>query len=99
MIAMLLLKYLKEKAQYDWHLSNLVTFIRLNLFVKIDRAGDPVDEMAEQSVLQACQNVQKWTIKYRLWIKGGLDLANRLKKARKPQIFYFLDCQKRFGHM
>ena len=40
MIAMLLLKYLKEKAQYDWHLSNLtvrraVTFIRLNLFVKI----------------------------------------------------------------
>ena len=35
MIAMLLLKYLKERAQYDWHLSNLVTFIRLNLFVKI----------------------------------------------------------------
>lgn len=35
MIAMLLFKYLKEKAQYDWHLSNLVTFIRLNLFVKI----------------------------------------------------------------
>lgn len=35
MIAILLLKYLKEKAQYDWHLSNLVTFIRLNLFVKI----------------------------------------------------------------
>ena len=30
MIAMLLLKYLKEKAQYDWHLSNRVTFIRLN---------------------------------------------------------------------
>ena len=81
MIAMLLLKYLKEKALYDWHLSNLVTFIRLNLFVKIDRAGDPVDEMAEQSVLPACQNPQKWTIKYRLWIKGGLDLANRLKKG------------------
>jgi hypothetical protein len=36
MIAMLLLKYLKEKAAYDWHLSNLVTFIRLNLFVKIE---------------------------------------------------------------
>ena len=36
MIAMLLLKYLKEKARYDWHLSNLVTFIRLNLFVKIE---------------------------------------------------------------
>ena len=36
MIAMLLFKYLKEKAQYDWHLSNMVTFIRLNLFVKIE---------------------------------------------------------------
>jgi hypothetical protein len=23
-------------AKYDWHLSNLVAFIRLNLFVKID---------------------------------------------------------------
>lgn len=36
MIAILLMKFLKEKAKYDWHLSNLVTFIRLNLFVKID---------------------------------------------------------------
>ena len=40
MIAILLFKYLKEKAQYEWHLSNLtvrraITFIRLNLFVKI----------------------------------------------------------------
>lgn len=36
MTAILLIKFLKEKAKYDWHLSNLVTFIRLNLFVKID---------------------------------------------------------------
>ena len=35
MIAMLILKYLKEKADYKWHLSNMVTFVRLNLFVKI----------------------------------------------------------------
>ncbi|GAA4430767.1 hypothetical protein GCM10023091_00450 [Ravibacter arvi] len=35
MIPMLLLKYLKEKADYKWHLSNMVAFIRLNLFVKI----------------------------------------------------------------
>ncbi|GAA4444136.1 hypothetical protein GCM10023091_33840 [Ravibacter arvi] len=35
MTAILLLKYLKEKAEYGWHLSNMVTFIRLNLFVKI----------------------------------------------------------------
>lgn len=36
MTAILLMKFLKEKAKYDWHLSNLITFIRLNLFVKID---------------------------------------------------------------
>lgn len=36
MTAILLMKFLKEKAKYQWHLSNLVTFIRLNLFVKID---------------------------------------------------------------
>lgn len=35
MISMLLLTFLKEKAEYNWHLSNLATFIRLNLFVKI----------------------------------------------------------------
>ena len=36
LITMLLLTFLKVKAQYQWHLSNLITFIRLNLFVKID---------------------------------------------------------------
>lgn len=36
MITMLLLKYLKHKAKYNWHLSNLVRFLRINLFVKID---------------------------------------------------------------
>ncbi len=35
LIALLLLKFLNEKAQYRWRLSNLVSFIRLNLFVKI----------------------------------------------------------------
>lgn len=34
-IAMLILTYLKNKATYNWHLSNMITFIRLNLFVKI----------------------------------------------------------------
>jgi IS4 transposase len=36
LITILLLKALQNEAEYKWHLSNLVSFIRLNLFVKID---------------------------------------------------------------
>lgn len=36
LITILLLTFLKLKASFNWHMSNLVTFIRLNLFVKID---------------------------------------------------------------
>ncbi len=36
LITILLLKALKAMAKFNWHLSNLVAFIRLNLFVKID---------------------------------------------------------------
>ena len=36
LITILILKVLKALAKYNWHLSNLVAFIRLNLFVKID---------------------------------------------------------------
>ena len=36
MIAMLLIRFLKSKAQYKWNLSNLITFLRINLFVKIE---------------------------------------------------------------
>jgi len=36
LITILLLTFLKLKATYNWNMSNLVTFIRLNLFVKID---------------------------------------------------------------
>ena len=36
MIAILLVYYLKREAKYKWHLSNLITFFRINLFVKID---------------------------------------------------------------
>ena len=36
LITILLLTFLKTKAKYQWHMSNLITFIRLNLFVKID---------------------------------------------------------------
>ena len=36
MITVLLLKYLKQIAKHAWNLSNLVVFLRLNLFVKTD---------------------------------------------------------------
>ena len=36
LITILMLKALKAKAKFSWHLSNLVAFIRLNLFVKIE---------------------------------------------------------------
>lgn len=36
LITILILKALKAMAKFRWHLSNLVAFIRLNLFVKID---------------------------------------------------------------
>lgn len=35
LITILILKYLKALAKYGWYLSNLVAFIRLNIFVKI----------------------------------------------------------------
>jgi hypothetical protein len=36
LITILMLKAMKNQAKYNWHLSNLVAFIRLNLFVKIN---------------------------------------------------------------
>lgn len=36
LITILILKALKATSKFDWYLSNLVSFIRLNLFVKID---------------------------------------------------------------
>lgn len=35
LITLLLLRYLKEIAKYAWSLSNLIAFLRMNLFVKI----------------------------------------------------------------
>jgi hypothetical protein len=35
LISLLLLRYLKETAKYGWSLSNLIAFLRMNLFVKI----------------------------------------------------------------
>lgn len=36
LIAMMLLRHFKKLAKFNWHLSNLITFMRINLFVKID---------------------------------------------------------------
>ena len=36
LITILILKALKAMAKHGWHLSNLVAFIRLNLFVKVN---------------------------------------------------------------
>lgn len=36
MITMLLVKHLKNKAEHEWGLSNLISFLRLNLFVKMN---------------------------------------------------------------
>jgi hypothetical protein len=36
LITILMLKVMKNQAKYNWHLSNLVAFIRLNIFVKIN---------------------------------------------------------------
>lgn len=44
LIGILLLKYIQHKADYGWNLSNLVSFIRMNIFVKINLwqwANDP----------------------------------------------------------
>lgn len=35
LICLLLLRYLKEIAKYNWSLSNFIAFLRMNLFVKI----------------------------------------------------------------
>ena len=62
MCAILLIKYLKAKSRYKWHLSNLVIFLRMNLFVKIDlwywlnypfEREKPPDDKLKQGVLFA----------------------------------------------
>jgi hypothetical protein len=50
LITILVLKALKAMAKFNWHLSNLVAFIRLNMFVKInlqDWLDKPFDDPPE----------------------------------------------------
>jgi hypothetical protein len=58
LITILILKSLKAMAEFNWYLSNLVAFIRLNLFVKIDlqkwidKPFEDVHESPHQNIVQ-----------------------------------------------
>ena len=60
LITILILKALKAMAKFSWHLSNLVAFIRLNLFVKIDLQlwlDKPFEEMDNSPAEKYLQGV------------------------------------------
>jgi len=60
LITILILKALKAIAKFSWHLSNLVAFIRLNLFVKIDLQlwlDKPFEEMDNSPAEKYLQGV------------------------------------------
>lgn len=58
-ITLLILKYLKERAKYNWALSNLIAFLRLNLFVKkslqewLDEPFKPPNKVFENQLQQS----------------------------------------------
>lgn len=59
LITILMLKAMKNQAKYSWHLSNLVAFIRLNIFVKIELQkwlDQPFDDPPKK-VLNSVQGV------------------------------------------
>lgn len=57
LIAILLLNYLKKKAKYKWHLSNLVSFLRINLFVKID-----LWKWVDNPIIRRTKPPPQWTL-------------------------------------
>jgi hypothetical protein len=57
LITILVLKALKAMAKFNWHLSNLVAFIRLNLFVKIN-LQQWLDKPFDDSTELALKNYQ-----------------------------------------
>jgi hypothetical protein len=56
LITLLLLRYLKELANYNWSLSNMIAFLRMNLFVKIilkdwlDNPFNPRQDLSDKSM-------------------------------------------------
>jgi len=60
LITILILKALRAMARHKWYLSNLVAFIRLNLFVKIDLVtwlDRPFEEPPDRNALKSVQGV------------------------------------------
>lgn len=57
LITILILKALKAQSKFDWYLSNLVAFIRLNLFVKID-LQKWLDKPFEEHIEPPLENIQ-----------------------------------------
>lgn len=57
LITMLIVKFLKEKAEHKWHLSNLITFLRLNLLVKIN-----LWEWLNKPFIEPSENIQEQLI-------------------------------------
>lgn len=56
LISMLLIRYLERKATFKWHFSNLVVFIRINLFVKIDLwkwVNNPIEKRSNSPPIYA----------------------------------------------
>ena len=58
LITILILKALKAMAEFNWHLSNLMAFIRLNLFVKIN-LQQWIDKPFEEANESPPQNIQQ----------------------------------------
>lgn len=60
LITILMLKALRAMAKFSWHLSNLVAFIRLNIFVKItlqDWLDKPFEEQPSEPPTQSIQGM------------------------------------------
>ena len=56
MTTILLLKYLRQKAKYNWSMSNLIAFLRMSLFLKLcldqwlEKPFKPPDEIGENKL-------------------------------------------------
>ncbi|REH00093.1 hypothetical protein C8P67_10361 [Flavobacterium aquicola] len=57
LITIPILKALKAQSKFDWYLSNLVAFIRLNFFVKID-LQKWLDKPFEEHIGPPPENIQ-----------------------------------------